>query len=364
MYQSQKETIKQLQHDPSKHMTTKTAPAPVHDPDKEHRIVLRRLKADLKTAAATLKPAEARYLVDLYYQVQEFRKASKNQVRAGENEPNALLAFMGSEFNGLETLVKNSMDAFTNQFEVTRWAKSLIGVGPVLTAGIYSQIDISKAPTTGSIWRFAGLDPTVRWFSSKEAPVFVKAQRGTRKLTPDVAREIALAAGKNPDAILRFATTNAKGEPRNLTATTLASALAKKPWNGRLKTLLWKFADCQVKFHNHKDSFYGPLYANYKAKLVLRNNNGEFAEAAKVSLARLKSKTTDTYKANLKGRLSNGHLDMRAKRWVAKLFVSHWHSVAHREHYGKPAPKPYVIAHMDHVHMIEVPNDPFKSEAA
>jgi hypothetical protein len=335
--------------------------------EKEHRAFIRRLNADLKTAAAALTSGEARYIVDLYYQIQEFRKASANQVRSarqGESfEPNNLLTWVGAEFRALEALCKRAMDTFTDQHEVTKWAKSIVGVGPVLAGGLLAQINIEKAPTAGSIWRFAGLDPTMKWYGSEEARGFVKAQLDGRKLDADIAREIAVAAGKNPDAVLRFATTNAKGDERKLTAKTLASALAKKPFNGRLKTLIWKLADCQVKFHNHKDSFYGPLYANYKAVLIKRNKAGEFADAAAESLKRLKDKSTPTYKANSEGRLSDGHLEARAKRWVGKLFVSHWHSIHYREHFGEPAPKPYVIEHLGHKDLILPPNDPFANAA-
>ncbi len=339
---------------------------------KEHRAFIRRLNADLGTAAASLAPAEARTVVDLYYQIQEFRKASKNQVLAGQQaagrEPNSLLTFVGAEFRALENLCKKAMDVFTDQHVVTRWAKGLVGVGPVLAGGIFSQINMDKAPTAGSIWRFAGLDPTMKWYSSEEAQKFARDQRGTRKLTPEVAREIAMAAGKNPDAVLRFATTNAKGEPRKLTVKTLGSAIAKKPFNGRLKTLIWKFADCQVKFKNKDGSFYGPLIAQYKAELIRKNLAGAFAEAAAESLKRLKDKSTPTYKANSEGRLSDGHLEARAKRWVGKLFISHWHEVQYQQHFGRKAPKPYVLEFGDsqgrqHAHKIEVPNNPFDQAA-
>jgi hypothetical protein len=334
---------------------------------KEHRAFIRRLNVDLAAAAASMAPSEARTVVDLYYQVQEFRKASKNQVLAGKlsggREPNTLLTFVGAEFRALETLCKKAMDVFTDQHEVTKWAKSVVGVGPVLAGGIFSQINMDKAPTAGSIWRFAGLDPTIKWFASEEAQKFVRDQRGSRKLTPDVAREIAVAAGKNPDAVLRFATTNAKGEERKLTSKNLGSALAKKPFNGRLKTMLWKFADCQVKFKNKDGSFYGPLMVDYKNELIRKNLAGEFKEAAAASLARLKDRSTPTYKANSEGRLSDGHIEARTKRWVAKLFASHWHEVAHQEYFGRPAPKPYVIEHLGHAHIISPPNNPFGQAA-
>ena len=43
---------------------------------------IRKLRSDLKQAAKTMSAEEARYLVDLYYQIQDFRKASGNQIGA------------------------------------------------------------------------------------------------------------------------------------------------------------------------------------------------------------------------------------------------------------------------------------------
>ena len=50
------------------------------------------------------------------------------------------------------------------------------------------------------------------------------------------------------------------------------------------------------------------------------------------------------------GRLPAGRLDLRATRWTSKLFLSHWHEVAYLDHYGTPAPQPYAMSHLGHVH--------------
>ena len=89
--------------------------------------------------------------------------------------------------------------------------------------------------------------------------------------------------------------------------------------------------------------------------MIEKNEAGDFAEAAISSLARLKDKKTPTYKRNADGFLSDGHIHARAMRWVAKLFLSHWHEVAYEAEFGKAPPKPYALAHMDHAHLIDVP---------
>lgn len=331
-----------------------TATTTINTDDKEHRAFLRRLRADLKTSIETLEPGEARYLVDLYYQLQENRITAKNQVRSGEDEePNYLLAWVGEEFAALENQIKSAMNIYTDRFPVTRWMKSITGVGPVIAAGIFAQIDITKAPTAGSIWRYAGLDPTISWMSAANATKAVNEYLNKRKLTEDLAREIAISRGKNADTVLTFAMSKGDGSPRKLTKKTLASALARRPHNARLKTLLWKFATCQVKCKGHENSFYGPHFDTYKAGLVVKNERGDFATAAaEVLEAKPNHAQKKIYK---EGKLPPGHLNARALRWLSKLFISHLHTIYYQDHYGEPAPKPYVIAHLGHVHMIEPP---------
>src|SRR6516164_4562085 len=53
--------------------------------DDELAPVIARLKKDLREAAKGLTTEEARYLVDLYYQLQGFRIAAGNQTREEKN---------------------------------------------------------------------------------------------------------------------------------------------------------------------------------------------------------------------------------------------------------------------------------------
>ena len=48
---------------------------------------MNKLTKDLRAATKFLSQEEARYLVDLYYQMQEDRKRTGNQVRSQEGEP-------------------------------------------------------------------------------------------------------------------------------------------------------------------------------------------------------------------------------------------------------------------------------------
>lgn len=278
---------------------TRTAPEP-DDLDESQRDTLWKLTKDLKKAAKTLSADEARYLVDRYYQLQNDRIRADAQVRAaGEaGEPNALLGWMSDTSWAMESAIKKALDIYSDQHAPGRWAKAQYGIGPVLCAGLLAHIDITKAPTVGKIWRFAGLDPTVEW----------------KKNT-------------------------------------------KRPWNARLKTLCWKIGDSFVKFHKREACVYGRLYAERKALEIERNLRGEHQETAKATLETRKfDKSTPTYAAYLDGKLPDGRIDLRARRWAVKLFLSGLHEAMYFDRYGTLPPKPYAIEHQGHAHYFAPPH--------
>ena len=321
---------------------------------------IQRLTRDIRAASATLSRGEARFLVDAYYQMQEDRKRSSNQVRAlsESGEPHEVLAWLAQNTATLERNIKNALDAFSTADFVGCWAKTIIGIGPVIAAGLSAHIDIEKAPTCGHIWRFAGVDPTVEWLGRDRAKSLVASVDGP--LTPEVTRVLATAANLNPEHVLRLATVKATGEEQKLTRATLTAALSKRPWNAKLKVLCWKIGESFVKTSNNDADVYGHLWAERKAQEVARNEAGDFADQAAAKLKRFKiGKSTEAYKAYAAGKLPPGHLHARAKRWAVKLFLAHWQTVAYRHATGRMPPKPYVLARLGHVHEIQVPNWPF-----
>jgi hypothetical protein len=266
---------------------------------------LKRLTKDLKRAAVTLSKGEARFLVDSYYQMQENRIRADGQIRSIDQaeirEPHETLSWLSANSATLERNVKSALDSYGDAHLVGRWSKSIVGIGPVLSAGLIANIDIEKAPTVGHIWRFAGLDPTVTWEKGK-----------------------------------------------------------KRPWNASLKTLCWKIGESFVKVSSHDADFYGKIYLARKAYEIGKNDSGVLADQAAAKLEKFKiGKTTDAFKAYSTGKLPPAHIHARAKRYAVKLFLSHWHGVAYQDHYHTLPPKPYVITHLHHVHEIVCPNNPF-----
>src|SRR5574343_707449 len=124
--------------------------------------VLSKLTKDLKDASRTLTGREARYLVDAYYTMQGYRISYGNQVgqMAKDAEPNALLAFFGGQTETLEGQIQKALARYAEESPIGQWALGIVGIGPVITAGLLAQIDFSRAKTAGDVWRVAGLDPS------------------------------------------------------------------------------------------------------------------------------------------------------------------------------------------------------------
>lgn len=256
-----------------------------------------KLSKDIKNAAKILTEKEARYLVDTYYQIQENRKGTANQCRSMDEagEPHDVLAWLLQNDETLENQIKKALDIYTDNAPIGIWLKGITGIGPVIAAGLLAHIDITKCPTAGHIWSFAGLNPERKW---------------------------------------------EKGQ--------------KRPWNAELKCLCWKIGQSFVKVCNNPKSLYGRLYTERKAYEQKNNEAGMYAEQARGILASKKiGKDTEAHKWYSQGRLPPAHIQQRAERYAVKIFLSHLHAKWYELHYGEPAPKPFAIAMLGHAHTIK-----------
>jgi len=273
----------------------------------EETISLARLSKDLKAAAKLLTPEQARYLVDTYYQIQQFRINARGQERAAEEsrEPHGFVSWTADLLDRIEASIKLSLDIFSEEHTAGRWAKRQMGVGPVLAAGLLAHIDPQKARTTSGLWRFAGLDPTQQW-NKKE----------------------------------------------------------KRPWNAKLKVLAWKLGESFVKVHNKPEAYYGKVYADRKEEEIAKNAQRLFADQARAMLQKKNfSKDTKARQAYQQDLLPDGHIHARAKRYAVKLFLAHYFQVAWESTQQTQVPKPYVIGILGHAKYLAPPYwDPARRE--
>jgi hypothetical protein len=258
------------------------------------------INKELREHAKNMNVEEARALVDSYYEAQGRRIDLQNKIRAiqqGKDENiNPLALQWQFELRQQEEKdIASALNWFAKSNPVGKWSMEVMGIGPVIAAGLLAHIDITQAPTAGHIQAYAGLDPTKSW---------------------------------------------EKGQ--------------KRPWNARIKTLCWKIGESFVKVMNNDKDVYGKLYLARKEYENEKNEAGEYKSQAE-SKAKSVGKNTEAYKSYSKGKLPAGHIHARCKRYSVKLFLSHWHRVAYLYHYKCEPPKPYAIEILGHAHEIECP---------
>jgi hypothetical protein len=349
------------------------------------------LSQDIREALSSLTAKEARYAVDTYYAVQEFRKAAYNQVRSmvdgKPEEPHRLTAWLAYRFETLETRIKQALDLWSDNERIGQWAKSIVGIGPVISAGLLAYIDINHAPTVSHIYRFAGLDPNQKWLGKTELPRLVnKIMVGDVDLITAVSR-VAAELGRTPERLLALATKDREGNTVPLTKDRLIAAASKRPWNAGLKVLCFKIGDSFTKVQANADDFYGTKYAFRKEQEWSLNLSGKLADQASKALDAKDIRATYTrnwYEGKYDPKVvreylnqgkqsemlslpiaTNGHgvpmlppahIHARAKRFAVKLFLSHYWEVLYWLHHKKEPPKPYAIQHLGHADYIAPPN--------
>jgi Transposase IS116/IS110/IS902 family. len=146
----------------------------------EYTAQLAKLTRQLRKGATNLSRRDLRYLVNVYEEVQKHRIRAGQQVKAAEregNEPNFVIVWMRQTFSEFEESVKKILDVYTSADPVGRWIRSIPGLGPYIAAGLLALIEIEKAPTVGHIWRFAGLDPTMKWSPGQKRPFNARLKR-------------------------------------------------------------------------------------------------------------------------------------------------------------------------------------------
>jgi len=300
----------------------------------EYKESIERMSRDMRNAAVTLTTEEARFLVAAYYAMQEDRIRNDHRVHklSESHKPNEIVEWLGKQRFTLERQVARALDAYSAAQPVGVWARSITGIGPIISAGLLAHIHFGdwcavchalnptgceraqanklrklpahaftptvSCPTVGHIWRYAGLDPTSVW-------------------------------AKN----------------------------TKRPWNADLKRLCFLIGESFVKVSNNPNDHYGKVYKERKVLEEANNQAGKYAAQAAAALAAKKfGDDTEAKKHYETGRLPPARIHLRSHRYATKLFLSHYHHVAFWDRYGFAPPKPYIIEHGGHTHYLAPPN--------
>lgn len=294
---------------------------------------LQRLTRDIAKSTAIVGQQQARYLVDTYYAMQEGRIASASRVRdlTKAEEPAAVMDYTRAQMELLEGQVARALRWYVEAQPLGIWMTTITGIGPVIAAGLLSSIDYENTNSAARIWKFAGLTPDSVW------------NRGERR-----------------------------------------------PWNAFLKTIAYKIGESFVKMQSNENDFYGRFYAYRKALEWKRNIRGELADQAAAKLEKYNLgkgtnayqwysgrvnpewvaavfKSGESFPANIPANALNlpgvvtpmlppAHIHARARRWTAKMFLSHTVEVGYWLYHGQLAPELYAFAHLGHKDYVYPPH--------
>lgn len=333
---------------------------------------IQKLTKDLKEASYKLSNREARYLVDAYYTMQDNRIRADGQVRSMKDtgEPSAVIQWLAGQNEALENQIKKALDYYSAGHPAGRWMRRQKGIGPVISAGFLAHLDITKCPTAGHVWSYAGYDPRNKWIGSEEAKktakevedqhgklspielnaaMCIKLERRTETLWERIERHAQVRADREA------AKEEGAAKEAKITKDDVIAIHAQPPHNADFKVLCWKAGQSFVKVSGNEDAFYGRIYAERKIYEIERNDRGGNADAAAKALREKNyGKETEAYKAYSVGKLPKAQIQARAERYAVKLFLSHLHEIW-RKAEGLPLPAEYAQAILGHGHYIAPP---------
>ena len=321
--------------------------------------------------------AEARFLEDNYYQQQQKRIVLENQLRAlRQGFDNDIEDSKGSENKSflewylyntakMEDQIKKALEIFSDSNYLSKWAKSVKGIGPVIATCLVANLEIKENPDgstdmhAGSWWDYCGLNDNNRpWLGKAESTKIVNQllEENSGIIDDEFVYKLSTITK------WKFSHYEAKAKNENGTWSKdkLISASSIIPYNKNLKTLMFKIGHSFLMCKNKPDSLYGRLLKERMEYENAKNLAGDYAEQAEAILKKKNiGKSTVAYKYYSKGQLPPAHISMRCQRYVTKLFISHLFEAAYYNKYGTMAPQPYVLFFCGHTDYIgpEVPYD-------
>ena len=329
--------------------------------------------------AGILCPHQARLLVNLYYVMQDDRIRLLHQKAAliDKGHPHAAQDWLFERFKALEAQVVRQLVVYSKSTELGRRVQNVKGVGPIMAAGLMAHFDITRAPTVGHYWRFAGLDPTAVWLRKKKRPWNAKLKTLMFKLG-----ESFVKVSKDPDAVYGQVYVQRKALEIERNSQGLFAAQAEAKLHSRKGRQ--DFAEDGDEDEDDDDDADGenggrkkggigkkteayPWYAGCYSGEVCRGYYQIFGESSSEDQAtHTKEVSTDQlhkralYLKSHRGKPKSGvqmlcpaHIQARSHRYAVKLFIAHFHELSYKLHYGVEPPLPYALAILHHGHKID-----------
>jgi hypothetical protein len=335
-----------------------------------------KLSKDIKTELMqvdNISRSEIRTVVDMYYQVQDMRKAIREQIRAIEQGRSAktadnkeanvtILKWILSNVAIIEKGINESLQMICESNEVGHWLLSINGIGPILAAGLLGYLDVEGRDYATQFISYAGLNDNNRpWLGAEKSRAIVNEVVGTsRTVTDDMVAEIAMKTQWPYSFLVKKAYVEKNGKGK-WSKDKLIKACSMIPYNKELKTHMYKVGSSFQWLCNNPNSLYGKLFTERRNYEMLNNESGKYAEQAKRKLEEYNiDKSTKAYEAYSQGKLPAAHINARAMRWTEKIFLSHLFEEMYRVRYDKIPPRYYSIDKLGEEHNKDIaPEVPF-----
>ena len=324
--------------------------------------------------------SEARFLQDLYTNIQGMRIDIAGKVRAkvqgadnksaSEDANNQELTFLMwylEQLVQLEDSTKKALEAFSDSYYISRWAKKVKGIGPVIATELAANLEIKDETFhAGNWWSYSGLNDNNRpWLGREKSKAIVEEAINNHGGVIDdyTVYEIAAKSKWKYSWLESKAKDPKKGWKKDL----LIKACSFIPYNKNLKVLMYKIGHSFRLCKNKKDSLYGRILKEREEYENTKNANLDYKDQAEQILkSKNIGKGTVAYSYYSKGMLPPAHISQRAERYATKLFISHLFEAAWWNKYGVKCPEPYIIGfdesgHNDYIGP-EIPYDSIKRD--
>lgn len=317
------------------------------------------LSKEIKASFAVKIPTkeEARFLQDAYYQTQDKRIAIAGQVRSlnqgadsksnndKNNEENlSFLVWYLEKTKNMEENIKKALEAFSDSYYISRWAKKVKGIGPVISTVLAANLEIKdKTMHAGNWWSYCGLNDNNRpWLGREKSKTIVEEaiKNHDGVLDDFTVYEVAAKSKWKYEWLANRAKDSKKGWKKD----ELIKACSFIPYNKSLKVLMYKIGHSFRLSKNKPDSLYGRILKEREQYENTKNQNGDYTDqAANILATKNIGKKTIAYSYYSKGQLPPAHIAQRAERYATKLFISHLFEAAWYNKYNEKCPEPYII---------------------
>lgn len=300
---------------------------------------------------------EARFLEDIYYQTQDHRLALAGQIRAikqgadsqseddSKNKDNMMfLQWCYNQYKNMEDNIKKALEAFSDSYYISRWAKQNMGIGPVIATVLAANLEIKDDNMhAGNWWSYCGLNDNNRpWLGKEKSRAIVEE---CIKENGGVLDDIAVySIAVKTKWKMSWLENRAKNPKKGWKKDDLIKACSFIPYNKSLKVLMFKIGHSFRMCKNKSESLYGRILKEREAYEQQKNLNGDYKDqAAKILATKNIGKNTIAYSYYIKGQLPPAHISQRVERYATKMFISHLFEAAWYNKYGVDCPEPYII---------------------